>query len=38
MQNKEYKSMATAMQEVLNKDWATLRSEQTDFIDESTKA
>ena len=37
---KEYKSMQSAMQEIMDKDWATLRSEQVseDFIDESTKA
>jgi hypothetical protein len=38
--SKEYKSMQSAMQEIMNKDWSTLRSEQVseDFIDESTKA
>ena len=33
MQGKEYKSMATAMQEILNKSWADLREEQLDETD-----
>ena len=33
MQGKEYKSMATAMQEILNKSWAVLREEQLDETD-----
>ena len=33
MQGKEYKSMATAMQEIMNKSWADLREEQIEESD-----
>ena len=38
MQGKEYKSMATAMQEILNKSWADLREEQLDETDDEEEA